>query len=268
MPPAMTRRLRFVLIALAVLASGCGTQMPSPTPGGPSAATRWVPEIVERVPHDPSAWTQGLVLDGGRLYESTGRYGDSALRELDRDSGALIDEARLEPTLYGEGLALVGDRLLQLTWREEVMIAWDRESLIEAGRIGYDGEGWGLCHDGEWLVMSDGTASLAMRDPETFEVVRRVTVVAESGPVTGLNELECVDGLVYANVWPTNEIVIVEPTDGAVVSTIDATALAEEVAGNGADVLNGIAHDPERGTFLLTGKLWPTLFEVRLVEAP
>ncbi len=252
---------------LVLLGAAC-----QPAPARPSieagTIAEWVPEVVERVPHDPSAWTQGLVLDGDRLFESTGRYGESALRELDRDSGAVIEETRLEPMLYGEGLALVDDRLLQLTWREEVMIAWNRDTLTETGRIGYAGEGWGLCDDGELLVMSDGTATLALRDPDTFEVARRVTVVAAGTPVTGLNELECVDGLVYANVWPSNEIVVVDTADGAVVATIDASSLAAEVDNDTVDVLNGIAHDPERGTFLLTGKLWPTLFEVRLVEAP
>jgi glutamine cyclotransferase len=226
-----------------------------------------VPEVVSRVPHDPDAWTQGLVLDGDRLFESTGLYGESTIRELDRSSGAVAAEADLEPSLYGEGLALVDDRLLQLTWREEVLVVWDRDALTEAGRISYEGEGWGLCHDGSRLVMSDGSARLTFRDATTFEVTSGVTVVAGDEAVSGLNELECVDGLVYANVWPTSEIVAIDTADGAVVGTIDASSLVAE-AGDGADVLNGIAHDPEAGTFLLTGKLWTTIFEVRLVEAP
>ena len=158
---------RFAISTTMLILLGAACQ---PTPAHPSieagSIAEWVPEIVERIPHDPTAWTQGLVLDGNRLFESTGRYGESALRELDRDSGAVIEETRLEPTLYGEGLALVDDRLLQLTWREEVMLAWNRDTLTESGRIGYGGEGWGLCFDGDLLAMSDGTATLAMRDPD------------------------------------------------------------------------------------------------------
>lgn len=260
--------MRRSVTLLLLLAGGCVPSATAMPPVDPGSVQRWVPEVVGRLPHDTDAWTQGLLIDGDAIYESTGRRGSSALRELDRSTGDLRREIALDADLYGEGLALVDDRLLQLTWQEEMLVVWDRATLTEVERIRYDGEGWGLCTDGGRLVMSNGSATLTLRDPATFAELGRRTVTQDGRKRSNLNELECVDGLVFANVWLTSEIVVIDSDDGVVVAVIDGSALVAEVAGSGADVLNGIAYDPLADTFLLTGKLWPTTFEVRFSSEP
>lgn len=225
------------------------------------------PEVVARFPHDRGAFTQGLLLAQGKLYESTGLYGRSSLREVDPDSGEVIRIRHLPPQLFGEGLALVDDRLIQLTWRSGVALIYDRETFEPLGSFAYEGEGWGLCFDGSELWMSDGSATLTARDPRTFDSLRRVRVTSRGEPVTRLNELECVDGRIYANVWQSDRIVRIDKSTGKVDAEIDARDLLppEERAALSADaVLNGIAYDPGSGLFLVTGKLWPVLLSVRL----
>ena len=236
---------------------------PAPTAG---VVDRWVPEVVATSPHDPAAFTQGLVVRGDTVYESTGLYGQSTVRIVDRDAGEVRLLASLDATLFGEGLELVDDRLIQITWREGTSIVWDAATLEERGRFAYEGEGWGLCHDGVRLVMSDGTATLTFRDPESFAATGAVTVTLGGDPVTMLNELECVAGLVFANVWQTTDIVVIEPDSGVVTAVIDAAALDTIDDASGAAVLNGIAYDAAGDVFLVTGKLWPTMYEVRFVE--
>ncbi len=234
----------------------------------PGEVGAWVPEIVARIPHDPEAFTQGLLVDGDVVWESTGLYGESTLRRTDRETGEVLDSHPSSRTLFGEGLELVDDRLVQLTWQEETALVWDPATLEQTGTYAYEGEGWGLCaHDDQRLVMSNGSSTLTVRDPATFEPLDQIEVTRDGVPVANLNELECVDGLVFANVWLTDEIVVIG-SDGVVVAAIDASALDEELADvPGHDVLNGIAYDPATGTFLLAGKLWPTTFEVRFVES-
>ena len=233
-----------------------------------------VPHVLDVRPHDPGAFTQGLVLHEGSLYESTGRDGGEArLREVNPLTGTIVREIYLPPaedgsTYWGEGLARVGDRLVQLTWRHGVAFDYDLATFAELRRFRYDGEGWGLCHDGERLVMSNGSNKLTFRDPETFTVLATVDVTIEGWPRDRLNELECVDGFVYANVFLTDEIVRIDPHTGAVVERIDASGLLTPEEELTADVLNGIAYDPTRRTFLLTGKWWPKLFEVQFVPRP
>lgn len=236
--------------------------------GGSSPAT-WSFEIIDRYPHDPTAFTQGLLVRGETVYESTGLYGESSVRAVERATGATIAQTALEDDLFGEGLELVDDRLIQLTWQEETALVWDAATLTQVGEFDYTGEGWGLCYDGERLVMSDGTPELDLRSPEDFSVLSTVTVIWDGSPVPFLNELECVDGLVYANVWQSNLIVVIEPDTGRVVAVIDATPLVVDVGleDESRAVLNGIAYDATTGSFLLTGKLWPTMFEVRIVES-
>jgi glutamine cyclotransferase len=220
-------------------------------------------------PHDPAAWTQGLLIDDqGRLFESTGIVGQTSVREVDRATGEVLRSAAPPDEVYGEGLAMAGDRLIQITWRDEVALAWDPETLEVLGTYPYAGEGWGLCSDGAGMVMSDGSATLTFRDLETFEPTGSVQVTAAGEPVLLLNELECVDGVVWANVWETPYIVRIDPSTGVVTGILDMTGLADPdpSATDPGAVLNGIAHDPERGTFLLTGKLWPTTYEVRLAD--
>lgn len=231
-----------------------------------SPPARLAPEVEGTFPHDPEAFTQGLLLENGLLYESTGLYGRSSLREVDPVSGSVLRKKDLDPGLFGEGLALVGDRLIQLTWRAERALIYDLETFEPLGSFRYRGEGWGLCYDGEELWMSDGSSSLTVRDPDTFEVRRRVPVTAEGEPVDLLNELECVGPHVYANVWQTDGIVRIDKSNGKVGALVDAAGLlsAEQRAGLSADaVLNGIAYDPDNDLFLVTGKLWPLLLAVR-----
>jgi glutamine cyclotransferase len=222
-------------------------------------------EVRETLPHDPTAFTQGLVWHSGRLLESTGLSGRSSLREVEPKTGKVRRRVDLERRYFGEGLARVGDRLFQLTWQDGVAFVYDHFTFTETARFAYEGEGWGLCYDGSDLVMSDGSSTLVFRDPATFEVRRSVTVRLRGQPLARVNELECVGGSVYANVWMTDEIVVIDAKDGTVTAVIDASGLLSPVERARADVLNGIAHDPKSGDFYITGKLWPKLFRVRFV---
>ncbi|WP_374108084.1 glutaminyl-peptide cyclotransferase [Saccharopolyspora sp. 6V] len=220
--------------------------------------------MVTRVlPHDRSSFTQGFELSGGTLYEGTGRYGRSLLRALDPDTGRVLGEERLPADLFGEGITVAGDRIWQLTWQEGVALERDRTSLRELRRVDYDGEGWGLCHDGSRLVMSDGSARLTFRDPATFAATGSVQVTLEGRPVPELNELECAGGQVWANVWGSDQIVRIDPATGVVGAVVDASGLLPAGEKAGADVLNGIAAVPGTDEFLLTGKLWPHAYRVR-----
>ena len=220
-------------------------------------------------PHDPEAFTQGLVLHDGRFYESTGLYGASTVRVVEPATGEVISSMTLGDGYFGEGLEVVDDRVVQLTWKEETAFIWDAERLEPLGSYPYEGEGWGLCAFEDRFVMSNGSSRLTYRDLETFEVIGGVDVHLLGEPVEHLNELECVGDLVYANVWLTDGIVVIAPDSGRVVAHIDASSLRGELpSSEGINVLNGIAYDPDRGVFYLTGKLWPAIFEVRIRSSP
>ena len=229
-------------------------------------------EVVRMLPHDAAAFTQGLVyLDtdiGPAFIESTGLYGQSTIRLVDAATGAVRRSGLLAEEEFGEGAALVDGRIVQLTWRSGRAHVYDLEALAPVNSFRYDGEGWGLCWNGEHLVMSDGSATLQLRRPSDFAVERQVTVRIGDTPLPRLNELECVGAFVFANVWTTDQIVKVDPASGAVVAVIDASGLLEPAERAASDVLNGIAYSPASDTFYLTGKLWPKVFEVRLVPAP
>ena len=220
------------------------------------------------LPHDPGAFTQGLALHDGRFYESTGLYGASTVRIVELATGNVVSSVALDDEYFGEGLEVVGDRIVQLTWKEETAFVWDTETLEPLGSYYYEGEGWGLCATVNHFVMSNGSSRLTFRDLETFDAVGGVDVLLAGEPVDNLNELECIEGLVYANVWMTDEIMVIAPESGQVVTRIDASSLRGELSSNeGIDVLNGIAYDPEREIFYLTGKLWPDIFEVHITSA-
>jgi glutaminyl-peptide cyclotransferase len=223
-------------------------------------------QVVQAYPHDPGAFTQGLVLSGNRLFESTGLEGRSSLREVDLATGRVLRRLDIPAPVFAEGLALVGSRLFQITWKHETVYTYDRDTFKKGPSFPYTGEGWGLCHNGTELVMSDGSATLRFRGPETFRTQREVVVREAGQPVDHLNELECVGPHVYANVWMTDRIVRIDPKTGAVTASIDASGLLRDAERFGTDVLNGIAHDPATDTFLITGKLWPKLFRVRFVR--
>jgi len=228
-----------------------------------------VPEVIAIYPTDPEAFTQGLLFHDGRLLESTGLYGRSSLREADPTTGRVLRRVALEERFFGEGLALVGDRLIQLTWREQIALVYDLATFTELERWSYEGEGWGLCFDGTALFRSDGSSTITLHDPGTFAVKGTLPVTRHGRPVPLLNELECVGGKLYANVFLTDMIVVIDARSGIVTAQIDARALTR-ASGRPLlpdAVLNGIAYDPDEGVFYLTGKLWPTMFKVRFVPS-
>lgn len=236
--------------------------------GGPGVERLRV-DVLETYPHDTDAFTQGLELHDGLLYESTGLYGESEVRVVEPETGEVQHAEPLPDTAFGEGLTLVDDTVWQLTWRESVAFRYDAASLEEIDQASYDGEGWGLCHDRDRdvLVMSDGSPELTFRDPETFEPLSSVPVTQDGEPRDMVNELECVDGAVWANIWLTDEIVRIDPETGEVTAVVDAAGLLSEEEASGVDVLNGIAAVPDDDTFLITGKLWPWMFLVRFEAA-
>lgn len=223
------------------------------------------PEILEQRPHDPGAFTQGLLWHEGHLYESTGLYGRSSLRRVDPESGEVLQQINLPREFFAEGLELLDERLIQLTWRENTAFVYDLATFEQINQFSYDGEGWGLAYDGERLIMSNGSSELTFRDPETFAALNVVTVRLDGEPVRRLNELEYVNGFVYANVWQTDNILKIRPESGEVAAVIDASGLLTPQERQGADVLNGIAYNPQTERFYITGKLWPTMFEVNFV---
>ena len=239
------------------------TTTPSGTPTG--VAEELTVQVLQVYPHDPGAFTQGLLMHDGVLYESTGLVGQSSLREVTLSTGAVVRQLNVPSPYFAEGLALVGEELIQLTWQNQVAFRYDRATFASQGQFTYTTEGWGLCYDGTRLVMSDGTSLLYFRDPTTFAIQSSVTVRLNGAPLDRLNELECVDGFVYANVWTTDSIVKIDPATGRVVAHINAAGLLTTTERSHTDVLNGITVDPANGDFLITGKFWPKLFRVKFV---
>ena len=256
--------IRALAVLLAALLATCGSGEPAPA-DGPETVRQLVPRVLATHPHDPESFTQGLELVDGRLFETTGLYGRSGIREVDRSTGRVLRSAPLDPTWFGEGFTSLGNgRALQLTWKAGRAVVWDLGNLTVVETRTYGGQGWGLCRlDAATLVQSDGSATLTLRDLDSFQRLSQVEVLLDGRPVDRLNELECVNGTVWANVWQTDQIVAVEVASGRVTAVVDASDLIADRSGFGSDdVLNGIAHDLEAGRFLITGKHWPVLFEV------
>ena len=264
--------LAAITAALLVASSALATASPPPSAES-SIAPDPVPwldwEVVSRRPHDSEAFTQGLLLDAhGRLFESTGLWGQSSLREVDPDSGTVLRSRPQPDDQFAEGLAVLDDQLVQLTWRSGLARRYDADTFKVLARHRYEGEGWGLCFDEQRLVMSDGSDRLTFRDPTTFKTQGTVAVTAAGRPLDRLNELECADGQVWANVWHTDVIVRIDPSDGRVTGALDLEGIIEPHpadADPGA-VLNGIAYDALADTFLVTGKRWPELIEIRVSD--
>lgn len=224
----------------------------------------WSVEVVARYPHDPSAFTQGLAIEDGELYESTGQYGASSLRLVDLESGRVERLVGLPRNYFGEGIAIANGRIYQLTWQSRTGLVYDLETFEPLERFSYSGEGWGITYDGTHLIVSDGTSTLRFLDPERFEVVRRISVTDAGTPVTRLNELEYIDGEVWANIWYEDRIVRIAPEDGRVLGWLDLSHVYPAAQRNREQVLNGIAHDRDSDRIFVTGKNWPALFEVRI----
>jgi glutamine cyclotransferase len=265
----------YAAAALAALAlAGVHTlvaQAPARKPA-PRAASRpaeppvWFDHTVVNVyPHDPGAFTQGLIFRDGHLYESTGQYGQSTVRRVELETGRVLQQVAVEPQYFGEGLTDWGERLIQITWQSQVGFVYDRKTFARQRTFRYTGEGWGLTRDAQRLIMSDGTAQLRFLDPASLEETGRVTVTDMGYPVSQLNELELVKGRVAANVWQSDTIVFIAPDSGRVTGRVDLRGLLSPAErARGVDVLNGIAYDPARDRLFVTGKLWPKLFEIRL----
>lgn len=269
MPSIMGRGKLFspLLLNLAVLGivcCSCLTVSSNVRPG--SANGLRVPvysyKVVNTFPHDRKAYTQGLVFDEGVLYEGTGGYGSSAIRKVEMESGRLLKEYRLPATYFGEGITLFKDTLIQLTWRSNIGFVYDRNSFNLLREFSYPTEGWGITHDQDRIIMSDGTANLYFLNPENFKATGYVEVHDMSGPINRINELEYINGQIFANVWGTDSIVIIDPGDGSVTGWIDLSGLLDNSYNNSVDVLNGIAYDATVVRIIVTGKLWPQLFEI------
>jgi glutamine cyclotransferase len=253
----LNAQARAVLVALVLT----GTTACPGTSSKPLTLEHLRVRVLATYPHDPGAFTQGLEWHDGRLYESTGLTGKSTIRRVELGTGMVEQRVDLPAEIFAEGLTRVSRRLIQLTWYNGRAVVWDLDTLRAVGEFRYAGQGWGLCHDGRRLIMSDGSDRLTFRDAKTFEKTGEVAVTLKDQPLARLNELECVEGSVYANIWPTEYIARIDPASGRVTGWIDAGGLLEPTERPGTDVLNGIAH--LRGKrFLLTGKNWPKLFEV------
>lgn len=225
-------------------------------------------EVVHVYPHDPNAFTQGLVYVDGDLYESTGRNGQSSVRRVDVESGRVLEKYDLPSQYFGEGLADWGGSLVQLTWTSGKGFVYDRSSFKLLRTFGYQGEGWGLTQDKKSLILSDGTPTLRFLDPETFRVTRHLDVIDEHGqPVENLNELEFIRGEIFANIWHKDRIARISPRSGRVLGWVDMSGLREQAGASDPEaVLNGIAYDAKTGRIFVTGKLWPRLFEIKIVS--
>ncbi len=243
----------------------------APAADGPRKEAEPVPvytyEIKNSYPHDRAAFTQGLVFREGFLWESTGQYGSSSMRQIELKTGRVVKSVPVAREFFAEGMTIFGGKVYQLTWQEGRAFVYDAKDFRRLGEFKYEGEGWGLTHDGESLVMSDGTSTLRFLDPETF-AVRRALRVADSGrPVAQLNELEYVRGEIFANVWQEDRVARIDPQTGRVTGWIDLRGLLPQADARGdEDVLNGIAYDEASDRLFVTGKLWPKLFEIRLIK--
>lgn len=228
----------------------------------------WSYEIVNTFAHDPNAFTQGLVFEDGVLYEGTGLNGRSELRKVELETGDVLQSRKLADQYFGEGITILGDRIFQLTYQSKTGFVYDKRTFELLQEFTYPTEGWGLTHDGEDLIMSDGTPMLYFLDPDSLTRIHKVMVLEGERAVWGLNELEYVEGQIYANVWPGDRIARIDPATGQVVGWIDCTGLFDKRDLNDeTDVFNGIAYDPNDSRLFVTGKCWPKLFEIKPIPA-
>lgn len=271
--PRVKRQIcqKFAIILLACFLSlACktgGTSSPVRTSSVNTRAPQYGYEIVNTWPHDRGAYTQGLIFHEGKLIESTGRQGESSLRSVELETGRVIKKVDLPDQYFAEGTTLLNGRIYQLTWEHQKGFIYDAATLAKIGDFSYTGEGWGLTHDGESLILSDGSNRLRFIDPATFQVKRTISVSDQNIAIRNLNELEYVKGEILANVWHADKIARINAQTGQVTGWIDLTRIqpASELSDDEA-VLNGIAYDAASGRLFITGKLWPRLFEIRIKE--
>ncbi len=227
---------------------------------------QWGYQVVKTYPHDREAFTQGLQFKDGFLYEGTGLQGRSTLRKVKLETGVVLQKLSLPAQYFGEGISIIGDRIVQITWQSEVGFVWGLKDFKLQKQFSYKGEGWGLTTDGKNLYFSDGTDEIRILDGNTLAELRRIKVRENGRPVRDLNELEWVEGEILANVWQTDRIVKVNPLDGRVTGSVDLSGLLTAGERAGTDVMNGIAYDSVGKRLFVTGKLWPKVFEVKLVK--
>ena len=261
--PARRQLLWLLVGAVAVVAVGvvAWAQLGARRPPAVAEFT-----VVAAYPHDPAAFTQGLAIEKGQLYEGTGQYGASTVRRVDLTTGRPEKQRALGPRYFGEGIAILGGLLYQLTWQNGAAVVYDLDTFEVERTMQYDGEGWGLTHDGRQLIMSDGSSTLRFRDPQTFAVTREIEVRADGVPLPMLNELEYVEGEIWSNIWYDDRIARISPADGRVLGFIDLSTLYPRSARGSEAVLNGIAYDAAAKRLFVTGKNWPQLYEIEVTR--
>jgi glutamine cyclotransferase len=263
-------KLLFIMLLLII---SCSWDIPEPIKSklvSPHTALQAVPiyayKVVNTFPHDPQAFTQGLVFENGIMYEGTGLYGDSSIRKVDLETGKVLQIYRLPGQYYGEGITVYQDTLIQLTLESNKGFVYDKTNLDLLREFSYPTQGWGITHDGDRIIMSDGTSTLYLLDPETFKTIGQIEAHDANGPLEMINELEYVNGKIYANIWKTDNIAIIDPQNGHVTGWINLSGLLDtRDYGEPADVLNGIAYDAKADRLFVTGKFWPLLFEIKPV---
>jgi glutamine cyclotransferase len=232
----------------------------------PDYAYNYTYKVIQSYTHDHTAFTQGLVIEDSMLYEGTGRYGSSTLRKIDLETGTILKSRNLDSKYFGEGITILENRVFQLTWKSNVGFVYDLDTFDIMEQFSYPTEGWGITHDSERLIMSDGSATLYFLDPETFERVGSINVTENGTKINLLNELEFINGEIYANIWYSDSIVRINPETGNVTGRIDLTGLINpDDYDHAVNVLNGIAYDNEKSKLYVTGKYWPELFEIKMV---
>lgn len=234
----------------------------------PDTSRTYTYKVINIFPHDRNAFTQGLAFEDGVLYEGTGREGHSELRKIELETGNVLQTRKLPDEFFGEGITVYGDNIIQLTYLSKIGFVYKKDTFELLREFNYPTAGWGITNDGKHLIMSDGTLKLYFLDPKTFEQVRQIEVYDRGVSVWGLNELEYVEGQIYANVWPAERIARIAPDTGRVLGWIDMKGLlTQQDRSRPVDVLNGIAYDKENGRLFVTGKFWPKLFEIKLIPA-
>jgi len=224
-------------------------------------------EIIDHFPHDPEAFTQGIIWKDGFLYEGTGLYGRSSLRKLDLETGEVLQQYNLPDDFFGEGITIFKDRIYQVTWKEQTGFIYDLNTFQLLETFSYPHEGWGITHDGEYLIISDGTPVLHFVDPFTLEEIKQIEVYERQTKVNRINELEYIQGKIYANIWQTDRIAIIDPESGEITAWLDLSKiLDQEDVNQKIDVLNGIGYDSENDRLFVTGKLWPKIFQIKMIE--